>query len=62
MSNLTTIAKSVPSDIKRLVKRNFNGEKHAEVYKVLEDYLGEKHCIYEDGHVYKVAQIIAGVA
>jgi len=60
--SISNYAKSVPSDLKREVRKEFNGPNHAAVYEKLEAFLGEEFCVYEDGTIYAVAKRIAGVA
>lgn len=58
---ITDLAKSVPADLKREIRKSFNGPNHAAVYDKLEAFLGEEFCVYEDGTIYNVAKRIAGV-
>ena len=60
--SVTSIVKSLPSELKKEVRKAFNGPNHSSVYDKLEQYLGEHFCVYEDGTVYAVAKRIAGVA
>jgi hypothetical protein len=55
------LAKFVPFDLKREVRKAFNTKDHAAAYEKLETFLGEEFCVYEDGTVYAVAKLIAGV-
>jgi hypothetical protein len=61
LMTIKNYAKSVPADLKREIRKEFNGPNHAAVYAKLEAYLGEQFCVYEDGTIYAVAKSIAGV-
>ena len=59
--SIKNLSKSVPADLKREIRKEFNGPNHAAVYGKLEAFLGEEFCVYEDGTIYNVAKRIAGV-
>lgn len=58
--SITAIIKTIPKELKATVKKAFNGPNHAAAYAQLEAFLGEHHCIYEDGTVYAIAKKLAG--
>jgi hypothetical protein len=57
---MNKIIKAMPADLKALVRKNWNTDKHSEMYKVLEDWVMTNSCIYEDGTIYSIGKKIAG--
>jgi hypothetical protein len=62
MNTTEAIARKLPRNLKVQVRRFWNTDKHAEMYAVLEDFLSQHHGIYEDGTVYTIGKLVAGVA